>query len=227
VRLTKIGEILLAHKVRRTLFPKSVSQILNIDMLPSSSEESEFYDRDATHAEIQAKLIMIGSYLGYRTFTADRSRNSRHGKLGDLCAETQVPKDYLAMRQIGVIKNIDVLWFDQDGMPTHCFEVEHTTDVTKGLLRLYQTRKLRINMHIIALQMAKTRFDAAINRDPFYQIREEYVFKTYTELDQFLGAVRRFTELRNPFQWMNHAMRTGRVRDEREVDAAADRSGCR
>lgn len=208
LQLRKIGEVLLAHKARQPSMPPGVSQIININMLPSAQTPSTGMDDEATHTDIQAKLILIGTYLGYRTFTSDRSRQSRYGKLGELCSETQVPKDYLAVRQIGVVTKIDVLWFDQDGMPTHCFEVEHTTDVTKGLLRLYQIRKLRIKMYIVAPNTAKSRFESEVKKDPFYQIQEQYVFKTYQELEEFLQSVRRFAELRESFLMDQHDRRS-------------------
>lgn len=39
---------------------------------------------------------------------------------------------------LDTIKNIDVIWFE-DEFSVCCFEVEHTTGVTTGLLRFYQT----------------------------------------------------------------------------------------
>jgi hypothetical protein len=199
VQLRKICEIPLTRKVRKQGLPADVAKIINITMLPSAQATPEELNEEATHADVQAKLILIGSYLGHRTFTPDRAKLSRYGKLGDLVSDTEIPHDYIAARQIGTVKNIDVIWFDADGMPTHCFEVEHTTDVTKGLLRLYQIRKLRIKMFIVAPNGAKTKFDTEIKKDPFYQVQEEYIFKSYTDLEEFFHAVRKFASLRQEF----------------------------
>lgn len=199
VQLRKICEIPLARKAYKRGLPADIAKIINITMLPTAQGMTEELSEEATHTDIQAKLILIGSYLGYRTFTPDRAKQSRYGKLGDLVSDTEIPHDYLAARQIATVKNIDVIWFDTDGMPTHCFEVEHTTDVTKGLLRLYQIRKLRIKMFVVAPNAAKTKFDTEIKKDPFYQVQEEYIFKSYRDLEEFFHAVQKFASLRQEF----------------------------
>lgn len=197
--LKKISEVVLPLQSQTTVFGSDISKIINIDMLPSAKMPKVEDDEEATHSDIQAKLLVIGSYLGYRTFTPDKSKKSRYGKLGDLATEKDIPSDYVPERQIATVKNIDVLWFDQDGLPTHCFEVEHSTDVTKGLLRLYQIRKLRIKMFIVAADSSKTKFEAELKKDPFYQVKEEYIFKTYQELQEFFDSVKRFTVLKDSF----------------------------
>lgn len=199
VELKKISEIVLPLQRRGVAFGSDISKIINIDMLPSAKMPRVEDDEEATHSDIQAKLLLIGSYLGYRTFTPDKSKKSRYGKLGDLNSEKDIPSDYVPDRQIATVKNIDVIWFDQDGLPTHCFEVEHSTDVTKGLLRLYQIRKLRIKMFIVAASKAKNKFEAELKKDPFHQVKEEYIFKTYLELEDFFDSVRRFTLLKDSF----------------------------
>jgi hypothetical protein len=199
VELKKISEIVLPLQGQVAAFGSDISKIINIDMLPSAKMPKIEDDEEATHSDIQAKLLLIGSYLGYRTFTPDKSKISRYGKLGDLCSEKDIPSDYVPARQIATVKNIDVIWFDQDALPTHCFEVEHSTDVTKGLLRLYQIRKLRIKMFIVAENKAKNKFEAELKKDPFYQVKEEYIFKTYGELEDFFDSVKRFTLLKDSF----------------------------
>ena len=169
---------------------KKISQIINIEV----DDDSEL-----THSDIQAKLILIGSYLGFRTFTPDKSKNSIYGNLGELCSEKELPKDYLPPKQIDTIKFIDVIWFDEEGFPTHGFEVEHSTDITKGLLRLYQVHKLRIKMFVIAREYKKGKFDKELNKNPFHKIKKEYVFKNYQELDNFFQSVKQFVKIQETF----------------------------
>lgn len=119
--------------------------------------------------------------------------------MGDLCSEIEIPQDYIPQKQIDNIKYIDVIWFDEDGFPTHAFEVEYSTDVTKGLLRLYQVKKLKIKMFIIADESTKGKFQKEINKSPFHKIKEEYIFKNYQELDEFFNSVKHFTNLQQQF----------------------------
>ena len=199
VELKKISEIVLPSQGRGIGFGAGISKIINIDMLPSADLPKIENDEETTHSDIEAKLLLIGSYLGYRTFTPDKSKKSRYGKLGDLSSEEEIPTDYVPVRQLTSVKNIDLIWFDADGMPTHCFEVEHSSDVTKGLLRLYQIRKLRIKMFIVAASKAKNKFESELKKDPFYQVKEEYIFKSYKELEAFFDSVKRFTLLKDSF----------------------------
>jgi len=169
---------------------KEISKIINIEVSN---------DAELTHSDIQAKLILIGSYLGYRTFTPDKSKESVYGVLGELCSESELPTDYLPPKQLDTIKFIDVIWFDEEGFPTHGFEVEHSTDITKGLLRLYQVHKLKIKMFVIAREYKKGKFDKELNKTPFHKIKQEYVFKNYQELDDFFQSVKAFVKVQKSF----------------------------
>lgn len=169
---------------------RKVGRIVNIQV-----QEPE----TVSHADAQAKLILVGSYLGYRTYTPDRAKKSIYGKLGELCSEENVPDDYLAKKKIEEICNIDVIWFDDDGLPTHGFEVEHTTDVTKGLHRLFQGAGVFIKMFIVAQEETRRRFERERGKAPFRKIRDRYVFKNYGELDAFFESVKISSNLRKRF----------------------------
>ncbi|MBT4483413.1 MAG: hypothetical protein HOC71_07020 [Candidatus Latescibacteria bacterium] len=188
--LNRVSEIYYGNRTKNLSRLKAVSKIINIEI-----QDAE----QISHCDIQAKLILIGSYLGYRTYTPDKSKNSVYGNLGDLCSEANIPQDYIPPKQIDTIKFIDVIWFDEEGFPTHAFEVEHSTDVTKGLLRLYQVNKLKIKMFIIADENIRGKFEREVMKKPFHKIKQEYIFKNYSELDEFFDSVKNFTLLQKQF----------------------------
>ncbi len=188
--LNKICEIHYPGYTKNLERLKQISKIINIEV------EN---DREFTHSDIQAKLLLIGSYLNYRTYTPDRSKNSIYGLLGDLCTETVIPEDYIPPKQIDTIKYIDVIWFDEEGFPTHAFEVEHSTDITKGLLRLFQVHKLKIKMYIIANSSNRKKYEKEIEKTPFHKIKDSYIFKDYSELDDFFRSVKEFNKIQNNF----------------------------
>lgn len=167
-----------------------ISRIINIEV---DSKKS------FTHADLQAKLILIGSYLGYRTYTPDQSKRSVYGVLGELCSESQIPENAIPSMHLDSAKYIDVIWFDDEGFPTHGFEVEHTTDITKGMLRLFQVHKLRIKMFIVAEENNRSKFLREVRKNPFHKIQEEYIFKNYEELDLFFESVKSFTAVQSKF----------------------------
>jgi hypothetical protein len=199
VYLRKVSEIHYGEKLDRLKGLLDVKRIINIDLQDEGQTTGKEQDEELTHTDVQAKIIIIGNFLRYRTYTPDKSKQSKYGVLGELCTERAIPADYLPARQLETVKNIDVIWFDEDGLPTHCFEVERTTDITKGLLRLYQIRKLRIKMFIVSSDGAKRKFETEVHKDPFFHIKNEYLFRTYLELDDFLNTVKKFTENRTVF----------------------------
>lgn len=177
------------HKKNVELFRKN-ARLLNIE-IP--------VNRELTHTDIQAKLLLIGSYLNYRTYTPDASKRSEAfgSKLGDIASEKKIPEGAIPRISLDTVKMIDVIWFDEEGYPTHAFEVEHTTDVTKGLLRLYQTRKLRIKMFIISNQ--KNKFETEVSKSPFVTIKNDFIFKNYDELEEFFESVKKFKQMKEQF----------------------------
>ena len=149
IYLNRVGEIRISGSKKDLHRLEQISRIINIEV---DSKKS------FTHSDLQAKLILIGSYLGYRTYTPDQSKQSVYGILGELCSENEIPESAIPSMHIDSARFIDVIWFDDEGFPTHGFEVEHTTDITKGLLRLYQVHKLRIKMFIVAEESSRPKF---------------------------------------------------------------------
>ncbi len=196
---------LYCNKVTEILFPnhqkdlsklKEISKIINIEIQD---------DVKLTHYDLQAKLVLVGGYLNYRTFVPapDKGRMTIYGNLGGLCTENEIPEGAIPALSLSTIKFVDVIWFDEEGYPTHAFEVEHTTDITKGLLRLYQVHKLRIKMFIIAEEINKNRFQREVAKSPFAKIKNEFVFKNYDELDDFFQSVKYFSQMREKFLAQN------------------------
>ncbi|MDR1484317.1 MAG: hypothetical protein LBT09_05795 [Planctomycetaceae bacterium] len=186
----QVAEVFFPNHKRDLSRLKEISKIINIEVKD---------DTPLTHSDVQAKLILIGSYLNYRTYTPDRGKQSIYGMLGDLCSEKKVPTESIPKISIDTVRFVDVIWFDEEGYPTHAFEVEHSTDITKGLLRLYQIHKLRIRLYIIAEENDRAKFDREVRKNPFFKIKEEYIFKNYQDLDEFFESVKSFTKIQEKF----------------------------
>jgi len=169
---------------------KEISNIINIEIND---------DVELTHSDVQAKLILIGSYLNFRTYTPDISKNSIYGNLGELCSDKEIPEGSIPALSLDSVKFVDVIWFDDEGYPTHAFEVEHTTDITKGLLRLYQIHKLRIKMFVISKEVSRNKFNREVSKNPFVKIKNEFIFKNYDELDSFFQSVKQFNKMQEMF----------------------------
>ena len=188
----KVTEVLFPHHQKDLSKLKEISKIINIEIQDNVK---------LTHYDLQAKLVLVGSYLNYRTFVPapDKNKQTVFGVLGDLCTEKEIPDGSIPGLSLNTVKFIDVIWFDEEGYPTHAFEVEHTTDITKGLLRLYQVHKLRIKMFIISEEINKSKFQREVAKTPFVKIKNEFVFKNYDELNEFFQSVKHFSQMQVRF----------------------------
>jgi hypothetical protein len=108
-----------------------------------------------TSLAIQAKIVRLGIVLGYSVWipAGDRAR------IFEL-----LPKDYQEklvgalplnydFATLKTIENIDVIWLQRRSI-AHAFEIEHTTAIYSGLLRmadlLAMQPNMNINLHIVA-----------------------------------------------------------------------------
>ncbi|MCR6631314.1 MAG: type II restriction endonuclease [Magnetospirillum sp.] len=93
---------------------------------------------DLTHTEVQAWLRDLGHALGFDVWVAanDRNRGYGSGRLGDGCLENLPPAIGQAPGA-DAIRLIDVLWLERgEARVAGAFEVEHTTSIHSGIVRL-------------------------------------------------------------------------------------------
>lgn len=105
--------------------------------------------------QVQSKLAEIGAIMGFKIWTprADRSRVSELVSDQTRCALLEdLPLNY-DTATLDTIEQIDILWLKGRSI-ARAFEVEHTTAVYSGLLRMADLLALQPNMdirlHIVA-----------------------------------------------------------------------------
>jgi len=155
---------------------------------------------DRTHTEVQGWLRDLGRALGFDVWIAinDRGRALGGGELADGCLD-QLPATLVASPGIDAIRLIDVLWLEKGGeRVVAAFEVEHTTSIYSGIVRLLDlalgapgnaTRAL----FLVAPDEREEDVRAQLRRPAFQRIGELHVrFLPYSELDQHREAMARF-----------------------------------
>lgn len=93
---------------------------------------------DLTHAEVQGWLRDVGLALGFSVWIAsnDQRRALGSGRLGDGCL-SELPPTLRDGAGGDAIRLIDVLWLDTASQTVRAaFEVEHTTSIYSGIVRL-------------------------------------------------------------------------------------------
>jgi type II restriction enzyme len=107
----------------------------------SAKEQKELRaarEGDRTHTEVQGWLRDLGSALGFDVWIAanDRARPLGTGKLGDGCL-AELPPTVGSVDGADSVRLIDVLWLKKGtDQVAAAFEVEHTTSIYSGILRL-------------------------------------------------------------------------------------------
>lgn len=164
------------------------------------TEEEEKPDTDilstapgvaATHEEIQWLLLSAGSRMGLDVWVASNDRNKSYN--GNRFRDIKNLKETLP-RQFDDATNrtialIDVLWLNGDAIAA-AFEVEHTTSIYSGLLRMADLvsmqPNLKIHLFIVAPDERKGKVFSEINRPTFSRLKpplpEICRFIPYSEL---------------------------------------------
>jgi hypothetical protein len=203
----------LVNKLRKecNLEPQEVDVVLTV--LPSligEAEEEEVTEAipvkpeiidssKSTHTDVQGILVELGNLLGHKTYVADPSGPYKGKRLKDWATLGKVPP-FTYPDTLETARKVDVIWFA--GIPSYpiaCFEVEHTTDVTKGLLRLYRLKGLGAKFFVIARSNLKGKFESELTRTPFYEMKDRYIFRSYEQLATFFDLAMRYHSLKKTF----------------------------
>jgi len=126
----------------------------------------------ATHTEIQWRLLDLGSQMGLRVWSpkADRGKSWNDKRVGDvprLLDSLPTQFDDVTNR---TIENIDVLWVSGNAIVA-AFEVEHTTSIYSGLLRmsdlLTMQPNIEIKLYLVAPDERYSKFKMEVPRPTF------------------------------------------------------------
>ncbi len=131
----------------------------------------------------------LGRLYGYETSAAinDAKKRFMNRPIEEVATIKEFQSDVFHPKVIEVVSQIDVLWFGGDTdmlVPEYAFEIEHTTDVTKGLgrlLDLYRSGQ-RTRLFVILPFDKMSKFDKEIGRSLFKYIKGVCKARTYEPL---------------------------------------------
>jgi hypothetical protein len=157
----------------KTLGPVTipVADVDSIDALDSPGDQASS-GQPTEHTEIQWRLLKLGSDLGFDVWAAksDKSRLWQGERLADVInSRTKLPLQFdVATNQ--TIENIDVLWLKANSIIA-AFEIESTTPVYSGLLRMgdliAMQPNLSIPLYVVAPDERREKVLQEVNRPTF------------------------------------------------------------
>ncbi len=163
-------------------------------------------ESDRTHTEVQGWLRDLGHALGFDVWVAsnDVGRPYAGGRLGYGCIPTLPPAiDHAPGAE--AVRLIDILWLERgSGRVTGAFEVEHTTSIYSGIVRLLDLALGHAGdsaqgLFLVAPDQREDDVRAQLARPAFSRVADLRVrFLAYGELERHRGAIARFGQGMRP-----------------------------
>jgi type II restriction enzyme len=166
--------------------------------------------QDTTHTEVQGWLRDLGLALGFAVWIAsnDRSRACGAGRLGDGCL-TSLPSQVTSGPAADAIGLIDVLWLEREGHVRAAFEVEHTTSIYSGIVRMLDLALsgepgIVRGLYLVAPDTREEEVRAQLRRPAFSRVADLHVrYLPYGELDRNREAIARFGHGLHPIEQLS------------------------
>ena len=163
---------------------------------------------DRTHTEVQGWLRDLGRALGFDVWVAsnDVGRPYATGRLGDGCLSS-FPSEIASAPGAEAVRLIDVLWLERDSSRVAgAFEVEHTTSIYSGIVRLLDLAlgvagNAAHGLFLVAPDNREDDVRAQLARPAFSRVADLRVrFLPYGELERNREAMAKFGQGMRPIE---------------------------
>lgn len=165
-------------------------------------------EEDRTHTEIQGWLRDLGRTLGFDVWVAgnDRNRSYAGGRLADGCLD-RLPEALECASAVESIRLIDVLWLEvAAGRVAAAFEVEHTTSIYSGIMRMLDLAlglpsQTAYALFLVAPDAREDDVRNQLLRPAFSRVADMNVrFIAYSQLETHREAMARFGQGMKPIE---------------------------
>lgn len=146
-------------------------------------EDNKQSEEQFTHGYYQGLLVEIGKISGHTTFipAQDKRRLFLGNELGNIAHSTNIPP-FTYDNLLRKAKTVDVVWFNCRNMPSHFYEVEHTTDIKNSLSKFYELQDFFARFFIVADSKRKNEYEDKLHCSIFNDIRERVKFLPYSQV---------------------------------------------
>lgn len=169
---------------------------------------------DQSHTQVQGWLRDLGTALGFQVWIAsnDRARSYAQGRLGDGCL-ARLPDALERAASADAIRLIDVIWLDADGRLAAAFEVEHSTSIYSGIVRMLDLALglgdgMAARYFLVAPDRREADVRAQFARPAFSRVADlDLRYLPYSELEAHRESIARFGQGLRPIEAIARALR--------------------
>ena len=182
----------IKNPIRRELPPRAFSiskqqtittetgLVVTVPENPEINSEPINLEKSGTeHTQIQLILAQIGHEMGFDIHIPmnDRNKSFQNFRISEKVPLIEELNLGLIPSMIKVIKNIDVLWIDDDAV-VGAFEIESTTSIYSGILRMSDLLSLQpnfeIDCYLVAPDSRENEVFAQVNRPTFVKMKNPF-----------------------------------------------------
>ena len=171
-------------------------------------------EEDRSHTQVQGWLRDLGRALGYQIWVAsnDRGRSYAGGSLAEGCLD-RLPADLETSLAIDTIRLIDVLWLEPGGGVAAAFEVEHSTSLYSGIVRMLDLALGAVDglagrYFLVAPDRREADARAQFARPAFARVMDlDLQFLAYSDLDAHRLDMARFGQGLRPLEAIARPLR--------------------
>lgn len=160
-----------SSEILESIPPRKVDEIISAAQKEPPDQEID-KKRDTAHDEIKYLLLKLGSDMGLSVWVArnDLNREFNGNKFSDIPNRVKQLPAHLSEKTKSIIELIDVLWLEEEEIIA-AFEIEHTTSIYSGLLRMSDLVSVQpnitIKLYIVAPDERREKVISEINRPTF------------------------------------------------------------
>jgi hypothetical protein len=169
--------------------------------------------KEDPHGEQQGMLLELGRLCGYETFTnaTDKKIRQFRGESLTNFATVRDTDEMLAL-PLEKMRTTDVMWMAEDSVglyPRYAFEVEHSTKVKDGLLRLLKIpERFNTELYVIGPGNKEAELFTRYLRDaPFRQHAKRFHFFRYPDVAAFYQSGFTFNQHRENWHIQSRSSR--------------------
>lgn len=136
-----------------------------------------------SHSYYQGLLIEIGRFRNHKTYIPPQDQHHLflEKELGEMADFDLIPP-FTYSDLLRKARTVDVIWFNERTMPSHFYEVEHTTDIKGSLSKFYELQDFYSSFYIVASQHREPEFKDKLNASIFSPIKDRVRFLTYDKV---------------------------------------------